>query len=108
MAITKAIKQLLQQSSNNVPEKVSSRGSNALRLKLVDGQNVMLLNNKGKVIEFGKYWFDEVKQESRPREGFDPNTELIRRPNTHTDFMQVRNGQVQPVRVWRPELGTYT
>ena len=42
MAITKAIKQLLQQSSNNVPEKVSSRGSNALRLKLVDGQNVVL------------------------------------------------------------------
>ena len=37
MAITKAIKELLQKSSTNVPERVSSRGSNALRLKLGDG-----------------------------------------------------------------------
>ena len=48
MAITKAIKQLLQQSSNNVPEKVSSRGSNALRLKLDDGEDVLFSNNNAK------------------------------------------------------------
>ena len=47
MAITKAIKELLQQSSNNVPERVASRGSNALRLKLVNGKQVMLLNKEG-------------------------------------------------------------
>ena len=51
MAITKAIKQLLQQSSNNVPERVTSRGSNALRLKLVDGKSVMILNESGEVTE---------------------------------------------------------
>ena len=49
MAITKAIKELLQQSSNSVPEKVPSRGSNAVRLKLVNGENVMFLNKQGKV-----------------------------------------------------------
>ena len=47
MAITKAIKELLQKSSENVPERVTSRGSNALRLKLVDGKQVMLLNKQG-------------------------------------------------------------
>ena len=108
MAITKAIKESLQQSSNNVPEKVSSRGSNAMRLKLVDGKNVMLMNKQGKVTEYGKYWYDDVKKESRPLEGFDPNTEIIRRPNTHTDYIRVRNGQEQPVRVWLPGKGKYS
>ena len=78
MAITKAIKQLLQQSSNNVPERVASRGSNALRLKLVDGKQVMLLIKKGGVTEYGKYWYGEVKKEALPREGFDPSTGIIR------------------------------
>ena len=55
MAITKAIKELLQKSSDHVPERVTSRGSNALRLKLVDGKKEMLLNNKGVVTEYGKY-----------------------------------------------------
>ena len=108
MAITKAIKDLLQRSSNNVPEKVSSRGSNAMRLKLVDGKSIMLMNKQGKVTEYGKYWYDEVKKESRPRDGFDPNTEIIRRPNTHTDYIRVRNGQEQPVRVWLPGKGKYS
>ena len=49
MAFTRAIKQLLQQSSNSVPKRVTSRGSNAMRLKLVDGKSVMILNNKGEV-----------------------------------------------------------
>ena len=106
MAITKAIKESLQQSSNNVPEKVSSRGSNAMRLKLVDG-NVLLMNKQGKVTEYGKYWYDEVKKESRPREGFDPNTELIRRTGGRTDYIKVRNGQEQPVRVWDTSKGKY-
>ena len=53
MAITKAMKELLQKSSTNVPERVTSRGSNALRLKLVDGKQVMLLNNKGVPTEYG-------------------------------------------------------
>ena len=54
MAITKAIKELLQKSSTNVPERVTSRGSNALRLKLVDGQQVMLLNKQGEATTYGK------------------------------------------------------
>ena len=58
MAITKAIKEKLQQSSNNVPERVTSRGSNAMRLNLVDGKSVMISNNKGEVTEYGKYWYN--------------------------------------------------
>ena len=105
MAITKAIKELLQQSSNNVPEKVTSRGSNALRLKLVNGANVMLLNKQGKITEYGKYWFDEVQKGDRPREGYDVNAELIRRHRT--DYIKMRNGQEQVVRVYRSELKNY-
>ena len=105
MAITKAIKQLLQQSSNNVPERVSSRGSNAMRLKLVDGKSVMLLNNKGEVTEYGKYWYNEVKQEALPREGFDPETPIIRRFNT--DYIKLRNGNEAKVRAWDVGKGTY-
>jgi hypothetical protein len=106
MAITKAIKEQLQNSSNNVPERVSSRGSNALRLKLVNGQKVMLINNKGVVTEYGKYWYDEVKKETRPREGFDPSTELIRR--NRTDYIKKRNGQEHAVRTRRADLGEYS
>ena len=89
-----------------MPEKVSSRGSNAMRLKLIDGKNVMLMNKQGKVTEYGKYWYDEVKKESRPREGFDPNTEIIRR--NQTDYIKKRNGQEHAVRTWRAELGAYS
>ena len=110
MAITKAIKEKLQQSSNNVPERVTSRGSNAMRLKLVDGKSVMLLNNKGEVTEYGKYWYNEVKQEALPREGFDPETPIIRRFNT--DYIKLRNGNEAKVRAWDvgalasfPEIG---
>ena len=106
MVITKAIKQKLQQSSNNVPERVTSRGSNALRLKLVDGTSVMLLDSKGKVTESGKYWYDEVQKSERPKEGYDPNAELIRRHRT--DYIKMRNGREQIVRVYRPELKNYT
>ena len=53
MAITKAIKDLLQKISTNVPESVTSRGSNALRLKLVDGKQRMILDKQGGVTEFG-------------------------------------------------------
>ena len=106
MVITKAIKQKLQQSSNNVPERVTSRGSNALRLKLVDGTSVMLLDSKGKVTESGKYWYDEVQKSERPQEGYDPHAELIRRHRT--DYIKMRNGREQIVRVYRPELKNYT
>ena len=106
MVITKAIKQKLQQSSNNVPERVSSRGSNALRLKLVDGTSVMLLDSKGKVTESGKYLYDEVQKSERPKEGYDPNAELIRRHRT--DYIKMRNGREQIVRVYCPELKNYT
>ena len=105
MAITKAIKEKLQQSSNNVPERVTSRGSNAMRLKLVDGKSVMLLNNKGEVTEYGKYWYNEVKQEALPREGFDPETPIIRRFNT--DYIKLRNGNEAKVRAWDVGKGTY-
>ena len=105
MVITKAIKQKLQQSSNNVPERVTSRGSNALRLKLVDGTSVMLLNNKGKVTEYGKYWYDDVQKKERPREGYDIDTELIRRHRT--DYIKMRNGQQQIVRVYDPKIKNY-
>ena len=100
-----AIKQLLQQSSDNVPERVTSRGSNAMRLKLVDGKSVMLLNNKGEVTEYGKYWYTEVKQEALPREGFDPETPIIRRFNT--DYIKLRNGNEAKVRAWDVGKGTY-
>ena len=105
MVITKAIKQKLQQSSNNVPERVTSRGSNALRLKLVDGTSVMLLDSKGKVTESGKYWYDEVQKSERPKEGYDPNAELIRRHRT--DYIKMRNGQEQIVRVYDPKVKNY-
>ena len=98
MATNKAIKQLLQQSSNNVPERVTSRGSNAMRLKLVDGKSVMLLNNKGEVTEYGKHWYNEVKQEALPREGFDTETPIIRRFNT--DYIKLRNENEANVRAW--------
>ena len=106
MVITKAIKQKLQQSSNNVPERVTSRGSHALRLKLVDGTSVMLLNKNTKMTDSGKYWYDEVQKVERPREGFDTNTALIRRHRT--DYIKMRNGQEQIVRVYSPLLKNYT
>ena len=106
MAITKAIKELLQKSSTNVPERVTSRGSNALRLKLVDGKQLILLNKQGEPTDYGKYWYGEVKKEALPREGFDPNTGIIRRFNT--DYITLRNGQEAAVRVWRTGLGNYT
>ena len=106
MAITKAIKQLLQQSSNNVPERVTSRGSNALRLKLVDGKSVMILNNKGEVTEYGKFWYNEVRKEALPRAGFDPETPIIRRQLT--DYIALRNGQEAVVRTWHTGEGNYT
>lgn len=62
MAITTTIKELFHHIYNNVPERVSSRGSNALRFKLVSGQHVMLMLHKGVVTEYGKYWYDEVKK----------------------------------------------
>ena len=91
MAITKAIKELLQKSSNNVPERVTSRGSNALRLKLVDGKSVTILNKSGEMTEYGKYWYNEVKKEALPRAGFDPETPIIRRQLT--DYIALRNRQ---------------
>ena len=106
MAITKAIKHLLQQSFNNVPERVTSRGSNALRLKLVDGKSVMILNKSGEVTEYGKYWYNEVKKEALPRAGFDPETPIIRRQLT--DYITLRNGQEAIVRTWHTGQGNYT
>ena len=106
MAITKTIKELLQQSSNHVPEGVASRGSNALRLKLVDGKSVMILNKSGEVTEYGKYWYNEVKKEALPRAGFDPETPIIRRQLT--DYIALRNGQEAIVRSWHTGKGNYT
>ena len=108
MAITKAIKELLQKSSTNVPERVTSRGSNALRLKLVDGQQVMLLNKQGEATTYGKYWYGEVKKETEMlKEGFDPNTKIIRRNNTNSDYIKLNNGQEAVVRTWRTVKGGY-
>ena len=106
MAITKAIKELLQKSSENVPERVTSRGSNALRLKLVDGKSVMILDKSGEVIEYGKFWYNEVKKEALPRAGFDPETPIIRRQLT--DYIALRNGQEAIVRSWHTGKGNYT
>ena len=64
MAITKAMKQLLKDSKNVVPERVTARGSNALRLKLTNGKDVYRLNKDSKVTEYGRYWYDEVKNEA--------------------------------------------
>ena len=89
MAIVKSINELLQKSSTNVPERVTSRGSNALRLKLVDGKQVILLNNKGEPTEYGTYWYGVVKKYSEMlKDGFDPNTKIIRRNNTNSDYIK--------------------
>ena len=55
MAITMSIRQLLQQISNNVLERVPPRGGTEVRLKLADGKSVMLLHSKSEVTEYGKY-----------------------------------------------------
>ena len=98
----------MQKSSDNVPERVTSRGSNALRLKLVDGKQVMLLNKQGEVTEYGKYWYGEVKKEPEMlKHGFDPNTKIIRRNNTNSDYIKLNNGQEAVVRTWRTVKGGY-
>ena len=108
MVITEAIKYSMQKSSTNVPERVTSRGSNALRLKLVDGKQVMLLNNKGVPTGYGKHWYGEVKKETEMlKEGFDPNTKIIRRSKTNSDYIKLNNGQEAVVRTWRTVKGGY-
>ena len=106
MAITKAMKQLLKDSKNVVPERVTARGSNALRLRLTNGEDVYLLNKDGKVTEYGRYWFDEVKNEATPRTQFDPNARLVKK--IRTDYIRAMDGKEKVVRTWKPQLGTYT
>ena len=106
MAITKAMKQLLRDSKNVVPERVTARGSNALRLKLTNGKDVYLLNKDGKVTEYGRYWYDEVKNEATPRTQFDPNARLVKK--IRTDYIRIMDGKEKAVRTWKPQLGTYT
>ena len=85
MAITKAMKQLLRDSKNVVPERATARGSNALRLRLTNGNFVYLLNKDGKVTEYDRYWYDEVKDEAHPRIQFGPNARLVE--NNRTDYI---------------------
>ena len=59
-AITKAMKQQLQHISIHLPERVTSRGSNARRRKLVDGTSVLPLEKTGHTAESGKLWVDEL------------------------------------------------
>ena len=106
MAITKAMKQLLKDSKNVVPERVTARGSNALRLRLTNGKDVYLLNKDGKVTEYGRYWYDEVKDEAHPRTQFDPNARLVKK--IRTDYIRTMDGKEKAVRTWKPQLGTYT
>ncbi|MDA8583244.1 hypothetical protein N9L68_03400 [bacterium] len=83
----------MKQSSNHVPGRVTSRGSDALMFKLVDGRSVMLFNNKGESAAYGKSWFGAVKKEpERLQEGFGPNTKLIRRINSNTDYIELMGG----------------
>ena len=91
MAITKAMKQLLRDSKNVVPERVTARGSNALRLRLTNGKCVYLLNKDGKVTEYGRYWYDEVKDEAHPRTQFDPNARLVKK--IRTDHIRTMDGK---------------
>ena len=106
MAITKAMKQLLRDSKNVVPERVTARGSNALRLRFTNGKYVYLLNKDGKVTEYGRYWYDEVKNEATPRTQFDPNARLVKK--IRTDYIRTMDGKEKAVRTWKPQLGTYT
>ena len=94
MAITKAIKQLLQESKDKVPERVTAKGSNALRLKLTNGKQIMLINKDGKTTEYGRHWYDEVKKEAAPSTGFDPETRMVRK--FRTDYITTKNGRQQP------------
>ena len=106
MAITKAMKQLLRDSKNVVPERVTARGSNALQLKLTNGRDVDLLSKGGQVTEYGRYWYDEVKQEAVARTQFDPNARLVKK--IRTDYIRAMDGTEKAVRTWKPQLGTYT
>ena len=91
-----------------MPERVSSRGSNALRLKLVDGQQIMVWNNKGVTREYGTYLYGTVTKETEMlHDGFDPNTKILRHNNTNSDFIKLNNGQEAFVRTWRTVKGGY-
>ena len=46
-----------------------------------------------------------MKREALPREGFDPETPIIRRFNT--DYIKLRNGNEAKVRTWDVGKGTY-
>ena len=100
------MKQLLKDSKNVVPERVTARGSNALRLRLTIGKDVYLLNKDGKVTEYGRYWYDEVKNEATPRTQFDPIARLVKK--IRTDYIRTMDGKEKAVRTWKPQLGTYT
>ena len=87
---------------NAVPERVTARGSNALRLRLTNGKDVYLLNKDGKVTEYGRYWYDEVKDEAHPRTQFDPNARLVKK--IRTDYIRTMDGKEKAVRTWKPQL----
>ena len=55
---------LLQGSQNMVPDRVTARGSNALRFKLTNGQRVFFLNKDCQVIECGRLWYNEFQNEA--------------------------------------------
>ena len=103
MAITKAMKQLLRNNKNVVAERITARGSNALRLRLTNGKDVYLLNKDGKVTEYGRYWYDEVKNEATPRTQFDPNARLVKK--IRTDYIRTMDGKEKAVRTWKPSVG---
>ena len=39
--------------------------------------------------------------------GFDPNTKIIRRNNSNSDYIKLNNGQEAVVRTWRAVKGGY-
>ena len=64
MVLTNAQKQVLLDSSENTPEQVAARGSQAVRLKLANGKIVTLANKQGTLTESGRYWYNQVKVEA--------------------------------------------
>ena len=105
MVLTKAIKQSLQESSESVPQQVTAKGSQAMRLKLANGKSITLHDKQGKVTDAGKYWYETVKGGAAPQIGFNTNAEPYRRHRT--EYIKLRNGNEAALRTWMPNLNEY-
>ena len=67
MPLSRDLKDLLQQHSEEVPQPVNARESPAMRLNLPSGRRIALISRSGLPTEAGKYWYKHVKEGRRPR-----------------------------------------